>query len=352
MSVSNKERFTNLELYRIICMILIISHHYVVNSGLWSEMNATMDSPNSIYLYLFGMWGKICINCFVLITGYFMCTSTISLIKFIRLFIQIFFYNFVIYSIFVLLGKASFPPIHFLLNIWPINGINQNFGSCFLVFYLTIPFLNILVQNMTKRKHQLLLLLLLFFYSIMAIPYLNYNVTFNYVSWFVILYLISSSLRLYPIKNDKSVRFWGLMAFISIVSCITSVLYLIYKEQYPYKYVMDSNQLLALICGICSFMFFKNIKIKQSKIINIIASTTFGILLIHANNDIMRQWLWRDTVDCVGHYGINTLDLIVYSSMSVLIIFIICSIIELLRIRFIEKPFLRWLTPKIQKYEK
>lgn len=31
-----RERASNLELYRIICMLMIVAHHYVVNSGLTS----------------------------------------------------------------------------------------------------------------------------------------------------------------------------------------------------------------------------------------------------------------------------------------------------------------------------
>lgn len=33
-----KQRNSNLELYRIIVMLLIVAHHYVVNSGLMEEI--------------------------------------------------------------------------------------------------------------------------------------------------------------------------------------------------------------------------------------------------------------------------------------------------------------------------
>ena len=64
-------RNSNLELYRVIVMVLIVAHHYFVNSGLVELASTSQDSFKSIYLYLFGMWGKTGINCFVLITGYF-----------------------------------------------------------------------------------------------------------------------------------------------------------------------------------------------------------------------------------------------------------------------------------------
>ena len=69
-----KLRDSNLELYRIICMLLIVAHHYVVNSGvagkggpLWEDCT----SGNSIFISLFGAWGKTGINCFLMITGYY-----------------------------------------------------------------------------------------------------------------------------------------------------------------------------------------------------------------------------------------------------------------------------------------
>lgn len=86
-----KERSSNLELYRVIVMLLIVAHHYVVNSGLFQLMESSTLSGHSLFLYLFGMWGKTGINCFVLITGYFMCKSDISINKFFKLFLEVFF---------------------------------------------------------------------------------------------------------------------------------------------------------------------------------------------------------------------------------------------------------------------
>lgn len=83
----NKQRSSNLELYRIICMLMIVAHHYVVNSGLTSADGPLLTdytSSNSIFLSLFGAWGKTGINCFLMITGYFMCASKITTRKFVK----------------------------------------------------------------------------------------------------------------------------------------------------------------------------------------------------------------------------------------------------------------------------
>ena len=59
--------------------LLIVVHRYVVNSGLMTVMKEEPLHIQSIFLYLFGMWRKTSINCFVMIAGYFMCKSHISL---------------------------------------------------------------------------------------------------------------------------------------------------------------------------------------------------------------------------------------------------------------------------------
>lgn len=90
----------------------------------------------------------------------------------------------------------------------PVWGFQTNFTSCFIGFWLTIPFWNILIHNMTKQQHKLLILLLLGMYTILGtIP--MFEVAMNYVTWFGIIYLIASFIRLYPTKLMDDTRFWG-----------------------------------------------------------------------------------------------------------------------------------------------
>ena len=49
---------SNLELYRIIVMILIIAHYYVVNSGVLELMYRLPLSTKIIYMFILGAWGK------------------------------------------------------------------------------------------------------------------------------------------------------------------------------------------------------------------------------------------------------------------------------------------------------
>ena len=117
-------RDSNLELFRIIAMLFIIANHYVVNSGLTkSALFVDPLSAKSLFLMIVGAWGKTGINCFVLITGYFMCTSSISAKKFIKLFFQVLFYNIIITGIFWMTGYRTYSLSEVFYVIFPIVSI-------------------------------------------------------------------------------------------------------------------------------------------------------------------------------------------------------------------------------------
>lgn len=340
---SKAPRSSNLELYRIICMLMIVAHHYVVNSGLRAEgspMIADPTSINSLFLLLFGAWGKTGINCFLMITGYFMCTSKITLRKFIKLMGQIYLYKLLLYPILLIAGYETLSIARIIKILMPTWKLTDNFTGCFIVFWLTIPFLNILIHNLNKRQHELLVLLYLVVYTLLAsTPW--FSITYNYVTWFGIIYFIASYIRMYPTPLFSQKKLWGWMTLISILLATVSV-YL-----FGYRYVADSNKIFAVVVAICSFLWFKNLNIKYSKAINAFGAGTFGVLLIHANSDAMRTWLWKDTVDAVGHYSLPLVFLVLFSIGVALAIFIICNLIDQLRIATIERWFLNWYDGRI-----
>ena len=121
-----------------------------------------------------------------------------------------------------------------------------------------------------------------------------------------------SSFYGFPIKRSN--RKWGWLTLLSILISMASVVFMAWlstvfvnKNIPVFWFVADSNHIMALVTALCSFMFFKDLKIGYSKLINMIGASTFGVLLIHANSDIMRQWLWQDILNNVCQYGTNTI---------------------------------------------
>ena len=351
-SLLNNPRRSNLELYRIVSMLMIVAYHYTVNSGLDDIGGPILESPmsiNSLYLAMFGAWGKVGINCFLLITGYFMCTSKITIRKFLKLLLQIYFYRITIFSIFYLSGYESLSVERMVKLLMPVLGFRDDFISCFLAFYLTIPFLTILVHNLTKRQHELLIILMLICYTVLGtLPF--FVVRFNYITWFGILFFISSYIRLHPNPLFDRCNLWGWLT----LGCALAVFVSIAIMQYilgdkgvklgfsGHYFVYDSNKLLAVCFALCSFLWFKNMNIKYNRIINAFGAGTFGVLLIHAHSSTMRTWLWKDTIDCVGHYSLPLGNLILYSVGVVMVIFMICNLIDQIRINTLEKWLFKW----------
>lgn len=320
-------------------MLLIVAHHFVVNSGVLDVTYETPLTANSIFLFLFGAWGKTGINCFMLITGYFMCKNNITLKKYVKLICEVFFYNITILLIFLVFGIGNIKDI--LNSLLIVRNISSgDFIACFLVFYLFIPFLNILIQNITQKQHQYLIGLLAFLYIFLGtVP--KFSVVMNYVSWFSFLYIVAAYVRLYHIKDRK----WGLLTAFFILTASLSVIVCLflgkkYNIQIAYRFVTDSNTFLAFVIGFCSFMFFKDLKIHQSRVINAIGGSTFGVLCIHANSDTMRKWLWETTLNVKGAYSLPFKELVLFSVISVIAVFVMCSMIDIARQRIIEKKIL------------
>ncbi len=344
-AISGKQRESGIELFRIITMLMIVAHHYLMNTDLSVKLYESASlSWNSLFLLLFGSGGKLGINCFVVITGYFICTSRITLKKYLKLLLWVEFYKIAIFAIFLITGQQAISLKSLFSVLWSYTSVASSFTSAYLIFYLFIPFLNILIKGMDKKQHLTLCGLCIIVYSVFAT--IGIKVSFNYVTWFSVIYLIGSYIRLYPEKWFDSKKLWGWITVALIIGSFIAIIVLAYISQRYlgelkgfYHFVQDSNKILAVMIAISAFMYFKNIKIGYRKWINKIAASSFGVLLIHSNSDAMRKWLWYDLLDCGSYY--NSEWLIVHAICSVIGIYIVCTLIDFLRIEIIEKPIFK-----------
>lgn len=297
------------------------------------------------------MWGKIGINCYLMITGYYMCTSNISLRKWLKLVCWVWFYNALFNVLFMASGYAEFS-IHTLLRaILPIGKVGSQFASTFIVFYLFIPFFNVLIKSLSKRAYQWLLILIALVFVLC--PYCPvYVLSSNYLLWFVCVYFYAAYMRIHVQETAKSKQFWGITAIVFIVLSVVSVAIGSCTTLWsPYYLVMDSNALLALPTAIASFMYMKHVRIGQNKIINTIAASCFGVLLIHDNSTIMHQWLWHDTLHVSDLYNFPIAHLITWSLLVVFGVYMVCTVIDMIRFYCVEKPVFKIADKHFQKYQ-
>ena len=341
---AQKQRQSNIELFRIITMLLIVAHHYVVNSGLMELIGSQPFCAKSLFYYVFGAWGKAGINGFVLITGYFMCRSEISVRKYLKLYLEVLFYRLGIYLLFSATGMDAFSLRRALLMVLPFSSLADNFTGCFLAFYLLIPFLNLALTRLSKKVHLCLILLLLLFYTILGtVP--SFEVRFSYVSWFIVIYLIGAYIRFYdPKALHHQIGKKLLAAIVLVLGSIVVFAYL--KKRFGVEsnivtyFLTEVNRPFALLTAVLAFSYFRQLKIGYHSWINTIAASTFGVLLIHANSETMRHWLWGTLLHNKQMYDVPYGVLL--SMVSVLGVFLVCSVIDILRIQLLERSFFRF----------
>lgn len=93
-------------------------------------------------------------------------------------------------------------------------------------------------------------------------------------------------------------------------------------------------------------MAFLTMKMSYHKWINRVASAAFGVYLLHDSN-LLREYLWRDVFKNVLYQNSNSI--IVYSMGVVILVYFVCTLIDLVRQYFFEKPFLKVINKYISQ---
>ena len=96
-----KDKNSNIEVLKIICMINIIVHHSFAHSILQIDLS----NINFIILYVINIFGKISNNIFILITVYFMINKKIKPMHIVKIVLETWFYSYAILIISALVLK-------------------------------------------------------------------------------------------------------------------------------------------------------------------------------------------------------------------------------------------------------
>ena len=344
------QRDSNIELLRMVLMIVIISHHYVVNSGLSSCFDSANITVNMIWYQIFGGGGKTAINIFLIISGYFMCNSKVTLRKWIQILLEICFYKIIINLIFIIAGYHPFGIISIVKDMIPVlPGLktgNDSFMSLYMILYLLTPFINKLINNINKKQYDILLGILLITYSVTTTFLFQEN--WEGLGWYITMYLLGAYLKRFPSKKIDNYKIGLRLSLVMYVTYILEILvvdFLGAKVGYfGYWHIfMGANGFGAVIWAVAIFILFKNIHIKNSVIINKMASTTLGVLLIHANGSVMRNWLWIDMLKNEKLYTATISVVILHSVLSVIVIYLVCVGVDLVRKSTVEKKLMKYL---------
>lgn len=337
----SNNRLSNFELLRIFAMLLIIAHHFSVH-GDFTFTTGVVTIPQLWIQFLY-IGGKIGVNLFVMISGYFLIKSKrFKIEKLLKLWVQLVFYGVVLFLVLSYIGIAPFDLDMLIKGITPVSSRLWWFASTYFVLYLLHPFLNKLLLGLDKKSYLKLLILLFIIWSVIYTIYLK-KFECNDLLWFIFLYSLAGYIRIYyenKVSSSKKYFTYALIVIFIVVLLITSFDILGIKYSLIKKVLMEQNSVFSILITLFIFLGFKNIDLKYNKFINIISSTTFGVYLIH-DYSLVRKFIWTKLFKNAIYA--KSLFIIPYSIGVILFVFIICSIIELIRIKLIEDNYINIL---------
>lgn len=332
-------RDSRLELLRIVSMLLIVLHHYVLH-GL--DLGNPDYEGHEYYTNFLNFGAGLGINCFVLISGYFMVKSRITFRKIALLIGEVLFYSIAVCALFLIMGEPISTG-QLIYSILPIHKSGYWFITTYLGLILLSPILNQALLSFSKKQVQTTigLLLMLAFWIYPS----------SLLIWFILLYAIAAYIRLFIANSAKLAKLSisTVLATLAILTIVCCSLPIINEHLHPdhriYSHltnrlnyiILGKNSLYILIMSIATFIFFLHLKIRYNKWINIIAASTLGVYLIH-DNYLVRPYLWHEILHTRDTLGSPYFFLYCFGSVSG--VYIICTIIDYLRKISIEKIYI------------
>lgn len=340
------ERKSNMELLRIVSMIMIVLHHYADHGGFVFENGEI--TPNRIFLQAVHLFGKMGICVFVLISGYFMVESSFRWKKVWKLILEVQFYCLVCFAVTVWGGSVEFTWKRLFMSIFPVSHSMYWFVTTYIILYFLSPYLNIMLHHITREQHLGLISFLLMIWSVLP-TFLELDICYSQLGMFLLLYIMAAYVRLYP-EREWLKRFGKMRYFLASYGLIfLTVLffdlleYLIPEFSLDMEYFGGQNKITTFICAFAMFIAFLNLEVKQNKWINRVAVTTFGVYLLHDNTFISRS-LWTEWLDT--DQWIRSPGLLFHLIGASVCIFCVCAFLDYARSMLLERPLFSWLEKK------
>lgn len=341
-----KKRMANMELLRILAMMMVVMLHFLSKGELLPEWTGTMNMAGYT-AWLLEAFSIVAVNVYMLISGYFLVEAEFKCRRLLQIVLQTVFYTILIPVCMVAAGmlQPSDITIYKLLQYFlPVQMGHHWFISAYVLMYLFTPFLNVAVKHMKKSQLQITLvfLLLLLSCSKSLVPArLEMDQRGNDGVWFLCVYLIAAYIRLYGIPFFKNGT-RSLLVYLTstgAIFCWAFGFHLFYRKTgilEDFIHVSyDYNHLLCLLASVALFYAFWFVRIKDgiiAKWICKIAPYTLGVYLLHEQIEV--RYLWPGWL---GADKLQSVPAVIFGSLgSVAVVFIIGIFVDMLRGAFFQ----------------
>lgn len=296
-----KIRDSNIELLRIIAMILIILHHMVYHTKIYMY-----SGENHFISLILLAGGKISVVIYILIMGYYSKKSKFNIKKPLNIICKTIIYS----TLFIIIFRDKEHTIKEYTQYWFVN-------TWLILLFLTPIILRFEEEISNKFK------IILFIY--MTVIFMLPSRRNTNIEAFIYFYLCGRHVLPYFVKIFNK-------TILNIF--IVAILYLIIIT---FGLEMEQNTIFPLITAMFIFSIFLSIDIKNG-LINKIAKYTMGVYLIHDNTNVREKII----IKRLNMLSIYQSKYFLISTLSIsLIIFVVCIIIDYLISLIIEKTIFK-----------
>ena len=334
------KRNSNFELLRIVSILLIIAHHFAVHSGIYYD--ASNIGFNSLFIKLLNYGGEMGVNCFVLISGYFLVKDErLDFRKIIQLWVKVFVYSVVLYAAFAAAGKLEFSWQGLVRSFFPILTNYWWFITTYFIVYLLHPFINMALRNINQKAYVVMLVIMFVLWSLIPtiskslvitniIPvfsgYEMEAVQFSRIVWFVFLYCLAGFVRLHVATKNLNFKpfLWVAVAVFVVLFIVSIAVFAGFKSNHYYNDMETLQMLIPAVLLLCACACAEP---HNNKVINFIASSTLGVYLLHEHGPTTRPYIWKDLFH--GSEFADKPILILYALGALAAVFVVCLAIDL-----------------------
>lgn len=315
--MADKKRMANLELLRCVAMMMVIVLHYLGKGGLLPELTEESLGTRGIVAWLLESFCIAAVNLYMLISGYFLCTSHFKPSRLLRLLGQVWIYSVSFGLLGALTGVIAETPVdvhYFLTLLFPVSMEHYWFMTAYCFLYLMLPFVGMAVKGMTKSQMKLaagaLLIAFCLLKSVLPVRLDTDQKGYDCL-WYLCVFVTAAYVRRFGLPFLEKRR-RGILLYLGSVLLIfggTMLLHLVFVKTGRLERIigvcMEYNHILPFLAALGLFGAFVRLRVndKTARVINKIAPYTLGVYLLHENLGLRyswQKWLGVETVRAMG----------------------------------------------------
>lgn len=343
MRERQEERKYGIDILRSFSMLAVVMLHLITHGGLgaWYEI----DTAEGVIVQLLELAAYPAVDCFVLISGYLLCSSRFKLSRLVRVWLMAVSWSVILQLLFFIRSPESISIGVVLQMFMPVLKSRYWFLNAYIAMLLFSPALNHLLQSLPKGTLKGTILCAVLVYSVTPALAWGDDVFstqngFTF-SWFVVLYLIGGYVRLYGRCWEKKGSWYFLAGYAVLVA--GNAAWIVVME-YLGRWVPMAKELSRIFVkytslpvlgsGLCLLEYFRSDKFtRKSRLAMLcgrLAPMVFAVYLIHDHPKVREVLICR----CLSYVKNGPFPLVLlYVLVLMCTIFTLCVMLEWLRAR-------------------